>query len=84
MMNIKVTLFGRLSDFQNCLPATIAIKDPGCFRDLLTQIKQLDPQLAQQIASTTITLACNNQIVDIDKPLVDGDQVALLPPVTGG
>ena len=84
MIHIKVTLYGRLSDFQQYLPATMALKKPGRFDDLLLQLSRLNSDLAQQLATTSITLACNDQIVAMDTILNDGDHIALLPPVTGG
>ncbi len=84
MINIKVTLYGRLSDWQQQLPDTLSLPDTSCINDLIDQLTELNLALAKLLAEMKVTIACNDQIVDCQQRLNDGDHVALLPPVTGG
>ena len=53
-------------------------------------IEQLRAHLAQRggawqvLAESTLMCARNEELCKLDEPLVDGDEVAFFPPVTGG
>lgn len=41
-------------------------------------------QWQQAFGSQTVLVAVNQELVDHDSPLSDGDELAFFPPVTGG
>lgn len=84
MITVNVTLFGRLSDYQTLIPKDLSLPTDSLITDLLEVLYQLDPMIKQQLTDTNITIACNDQIAPQQQLLHDGDQLALLPPVTGG
>jgi molybdopterin synthase catalytic subunit len=50
--------------------------------DAVSKMRELYPQLAPP--SVSIVAAVNTDYVDDSRPLHEGDQIALIPPVSGG
>lgn len=50
--------------------------------DLLNQLARLYPALQEWLSSTLVAL--NYEYVNLQTPLHSGDEVALIPPVSGG
>jgi molybdopterin synthase sulfur carrier subunit len=44
----------------------------------------LDSEVCAQLRANNVRVAVNQDIVSANTPLNDGDEVAFLPPVTGG
>ena len=61
------------------LPAGIG--SVGALRDHLAGI---DVSHAALVATKNLRAAVNQKMVGLDAPVVDGDEVAFFPPVTGG
>lgn len=49
-----------------------------------TLIKSFEPDLAATVSSDRVRLAVNGSLTTGDAILTDGDEVAFLPPVSGG
>tara|TARA_A100001011_G_C13896937_1_gene669391 strand:- start:8 stop:256 length:249 start_codon:yes stop_codon:yes gene_type:complete len=81
MSKVRLKFFGYLSDLSEEVPTVLTAKTPIHIRSKLA-IKF--PELACELHSPSILLAVNKVIVQWDEPLVAGDEVAFLPPVTGG
>ncbi len=81
MAKVKLKFFGYLSDLSEGVPPLLTANTPTQIRNKLA-IKF--PKLASELHSPSILLAVNKVIVQWDEPLVAGDEVAFLPPVTGG
>jgi len=58
------------------------LDDGARVHDLLTLVERRHDSLAQGVAS--VRVAVNNEYVDSDHALADGDEVAVIPPVSGG
>lgn len=82
---IRVLLFGRLSELHATpeieLPLEESTSSPEAIRLKLTET---DPKLGLALAEPQILIAVNQAIVSADYRLKDGDEIAFLPPVTGG
>jgi molybdopterin synthase sulfur carrier subunit len=82
---IRVRLFGKFSelvaDTQGMLlpPEGIAT-----VADIVAQIADSNPGLHAEITGPQVLVAVNQQIVSRDTAVASGDEVAFLPPVTGG
>ncbi len=50
-------------------------------RDVIAEIARRHPLVAE---GRRVVIAKNREYVDLDEPLGDGDEVALIPPVSGG
>ena len=58
------------------------LRDGATLADLLTEIRKAYPSLAPP--DVEIVAAVNEEYADGVLPLQDGDEVALIPPVSGG
>lgn len=82
-MRVKLLFFAALRDVAGqaerdlVLPAEVTT-----VAQLLDQVAKELPQVGSRMAS--VRIAVNEAFVDVGAQLVDGDTVALLPPVTGG
>lgn len=80
-MAINLVFLGRLEDLAGA--DSRAITAVACIDDV---IAGLEPTLANALREPRIKLAVNGILVqDMDAPLLkDGDEIAFLPPVSGG
>ncbi|WP_164084684.1 MoaD/ThiS family protein [Alteromonas flava] len=53
-------------------------------QDVLNRLYQDFPRLAEMVKSQNTLCAVNHQLVGLEHALNNGDEVAFLPPVTGG
>jgi MoaE-MoaD fusion protein len=81
-MRVRVLFFGMLKDIAGKTADTIELKEDSSARDLLAYYEAQIPRLKQTLAS--VALAVNQQYASLDTVLHAGDEVALLPPVSGG
>jgi len=56
----------------------------ACFGDARRAASESHPALGALLASTAIRGARNGTFVGDDEPLSEGDELALIPPVSGG
>lgn len=82
---LKVLFFGRLRDVAGREQLETPY-DPlmANVRLLRQQLGQDNFDLARALAEPQVLIAVNQQLVDPDCLLEDRDEVAFLPPVTGG
>jgi molybdopterin synthase sulfur carrier subunit len=84
LIMIKLLFFGRLGDFAQGVSTSIDAVDgltPAAVRDGLAAGH---PQLVYELSQPQVLISLNQMIVDWDHPIVDGAELAFLPPVTGG
>ncbi|MGB0744669.1 MAG: molybdopterin converting factor subunit 1 [Opitutales bacterium] len=79
-MHIKVLYFAQLADLAGKVEETAEISDPSP-EELYAQLKQAHnfPHQFKQLQ-----VAINHQLSAHDTELKDGDEIAFLPPMTGG
>ena len=80
-MHVRVLFFGVLRDLAGKPEDSVELPDGACLRDLLAVYEKL-PLLKQSLASSA--MAVNQQYAPSETALHAGDEVALLPPVSGG
>jgi len=81
-MRVKVLYFGILREMAGTEQEALELNKPVRLADLYSQLQQRIPGLAAFGGS--IALSINYEYAVLDTPLNEGDEVALLPPVSGG
>jgi MoaE-MoaD fusion protein len=81
-MRVQVLFFGMLKDLAGTSSEVIELSDHASIRDLVEHYKTKIPQLKDSFPSTAVAL--NQHYASLDSQLKAGDEIALLPPVSGG
>ncbi len=82
-MELTVSFFGVLKEDVGAKQHTLTIDhDALTLHELVVLLKKQFPVLEAKLA--TIAYAVNDNFAQLDCVLTDGDQIALLPPVSGG
>jgi molybdopterin synthase catalytic subunit len=81
-MLVKLLAFGILRDHLGSSMGPLELPPGSTVRDLLDRCRALVPEKAAPWSS--IAVAVNEEYVPATHALADGDEVALLPPVSGG
>ena len=79
----RVLLFGKLRDVAGWRERAVS-PAPASLVALRAFLALDDPDLAAALSGPGIQAVVNRQIVRGDHPLVAGDEVAFLPPMSGG
>src|SRR5437899_2453433 len=82
MMRIDVLFFGQLKDLVGRSSESLALGDCASLRDVVRHYSEKFPSIMQ--LSSSLALSINQEYATQDAPLHDGDEVAFLPPVSGG
>ncbi len=82
MISIKVVFLGPAKDFARAESASLELADGATLADLRGELAERYPGLGP--ALPTIRMAVNQEFADDDTSLTAGDEVALIPPVSGG
>lgn len=81
-MNIRVLFFGQLRDMVGRTEDRLTLPEGSTLGTLFDHYASACPALSG--IRHNIALARNQQFAPVGEPLADGDEVALLPPVSGG
>ncbi len=81
-MKIDVLYFSSLKDKIKKNKESIEIKENSNLTDLINFLKEKHPEISQNLDN--VMVAVNEEYVDKDYILKNGDVVALIPPVSGG
>lgn len=81
-MKIKILFFGLLHDYTGFDQEEAEVRPGSTVGDLWTRYEARFPQLRG--VSDSLSIAVNEEIADRSRLLSDGDEVALMPPVSGG
>jgi molybdopterin converting factor subunit 1 len=79
---VKVLFFGRLKEVTRCQEDALEVPEAATIEQLFAQYAQRHPQLAKFRSS--LVASRNQEFAAWDTPLHSGDEVAFLPPVSGG
>ena len=80
-MHVRLVFLGRLQDRAGSGELTFEAK-PGDTVSALLDL--LDPFLADELRSPKVRIAVGGAMGGLDAAVSDGDEVAFLPPVSGG
>ena len=82
LMDIEVRLFALYKERAGCSEVLVTLEHEANVGDLTREIRSLFPNLAPP--DVGIVVAVNADYADLDPPLHEGDEVCLIPPVSGG
>lgn len=77
-MDIKVLFFGVLAEVSGT--AFRHYREVGSTKDLILKIQDDFPEIVHY----NYRIAVNSEIIDNERALIQGDEVALMPPFAGG
>jgi len=81
-MKIRVLFFGVLKDLLGLSVETIDLSEGAPVRDVLFYYARRAP--AFDVMMSSLAISVNQEYSAADRPLREGDEVGLLPPVSGG
>jgi molybdopterin synthase catalytic subunit len=81
-MTITVKLFAAMRDLTGDDTATVELPDGATVGDLRRELGKRLP-LARTLLNSS-GIAVNHAIADNDRPVLGSDEVAVIPPVSGG
>ncbi len=82
---LKVLLFGRLGDVAGDTEIGIPWNENlATIETVREQLLNTVPELADALGEKRTLVAVNQQICGSDTEVSDGDEIAFMPPVTGG
>ena len=81
-MEVRVLFFGILKDFVGKNSETLSLPASATLEDVLHHYSEANSQLRQLLPS--IAMSVNQEYTGLETKLKEGDEVALLPPVSGG
>ena len=84
-MSIKILFFAQLRDFAQADSMEVDLGAAKVARDLLTTLEgQAPAALIEALLDESAMVSINHKYAGWDGELSDGDEVGLLPPVSGG
>ena len=81
-IRVQVLFFGRLKEIVGRANDSLHLAEGSSIEDLFAQYAGNDPELARY--RTSMVASCNQEFAAWSTPLRAGDEVAFLPPVSGG
>jgi molybdopterin converting factor subunit 1 len=81
-MRIQVKLFAILKDLAGASDIALELPDGATIMDAAKQLSERFPKLAPYLKR--VAFAANQSYTDKTTILHDGDELALIPPVSGG
>ena len=81
-MELSVRLFALYRERAGCNIVSLQIPDDATVAELTQEVRRRFPQLAPP--QVNIVVAVNAEYADTDLVLQPGDDVCLIPPVSGG
>jgi molybdopterin synthase catalytic subunit len=81
-MTVRVRLFASLADLAGRRELDLSLPDRGTAAALLELVEERVPTLRGKLSG--VAVAARAEIVGPGHVLAEGDEIALLPPVSGG
>lgn len=78
---ISVLLFGIARDLTGQSTVSLPLEDNASVGDLMGQLHQLYPALT---GIRSLLVAVNGEYAEAEQPLSPNDEIAIIPPVSGG
>jgi molybdopterin synthase sulfur carrier subunit len=74
---MRILYFGRLRDGAPAAPVPATVRDTGALRAWLGESRP-------ELLDSSVRIVVNDEMILGDHPLGDGDEIAFLPPMSGG
>ncbi|MFB9887256.1 molybdopterin converting factor subunit 1 [Balneatrix alpica] len=81
---IKVLFFASFRDQLGCAELRLEWPQAAPLSSLLAQLQGRGERWQEVLGQPNLLMALNQELVDGQAEVVDGDEVAFFPPVTGG
>jgi len=81
-IRVKVFFFGRLKELAEVSEESVEVRLGASIQDLFDQYAEAKPKLARYRSS--LVASRNQEFVQWNTSLESGDEIAFLPPVSGG
>lgn len=81
-LTLRVQLFARYAELLGAAEVAVAVRSPATVADVLTALRTAHPAARDLPARPLV--AVNLRQVALDAPVRAGDEIALLPPLSGG
>ncbi len=81
-MRVTVRLFARLRELAGHDTLTVDVTSPATVADVWTSVTETHPALAP--FGRAVSVAVNADFARMTSPVRDADDIAFLPPVSGG
>src|SRR4051812_41988886 len=82
-MEVEVRLFAMLRECAGSQSVTVELRAGATVRDAIEAVARR-PGMGELIARMPVVMAVNREYAAEDAPLGPGDELALIPPVSGG
>ena len=82
MGKVSVRFFARYAELAGCTSSAVNVPTPATVGDVIARIREVFP--GTQALPPKPLAALNLRQVKLDQLVSDGDEVALLPPLSGG
>ena len=80
-MRVHVRLFAAYREAAGVGHIELDLPAGATVKDAIAEVARRHPLIAE---GRSVVIAKNREYVTADEPLMDGDEVALIPPVSGG
>ena len=81
---ITVKFFAMLKQILHTDEVTVDAASATTVRELIAALEDRFPDISKTVQDSKAMIAVNHDFSDIDTPLKDGDEVAFIPPMSGG
>lgn len=81
-MRVLVKFFASVEELVGCSETWVLLEEPATVADLQRQLENLFPSLRD--ISNALAFAVNQEYAYPETVLAEGDEVALIPPISGG
>jgi molybdopterin synthase sulfur carrier subunit len=82
VISIRVKLFAAAKDLAGMAETTLSLQDDAEASSVLDHFLKVNSRFEGW--KDHLRVAVNSEYVDVHHPLHDGDEVAIIPPVSGG
>jgi molybdopterin converting factor small subunit len=80
----QLLFFGRLRELAGAGERAMELSHPASISAIIAMIETTDPILAASLVEPDINYAKNGTIVSVETNISNDDELAFLPPVSGG
>jgi len=82
MSKVSVRFFARYAELAGCDSSAVNVPAPSTVSDVIARVREVFPGM--QAMPPRPLAALNRRQVKLDAAVNEGDEVALLPPISGG